>query len=506
MIQQKIVFIAAFLLSFSYAYADTIYFKNGMRLDIEEAWEDDGKIKCKIFDSVVVYSKEEIDRVEKFPREKNIVTEEENVSGKESPKYPPDGKLKDLSTHDSVHQRRVENILQQAKRMANQGDWSKAIEMGKKGFELAPENLPIRKTLAYSLTGYAYLLAKGGQTEVAIENLKEALYYVSEYPSALKGLSVIYLDQAIEAFNLRNYETSKVILVKAFRYDRKNFEIHVLLGKIAYHNDNYVDARISWQEALRLNPDLTEVRMLLANLEQDRKVEDQLQTSENGNFVLKFQKAEKKNIAEKTIMILNWAYNDVGLDFDVYPDEKIFVLIYPKSDLKNLNYLPDWSAGVYDGKIRFGEDLCERDDYFKAVLYHEYTHTLVHILGGRKVPLWLNEGLAEYESRRFKSGEFLNSGEAFLHSAAANNNLIPLKVLVNIDGNSLSRLPVEGIRMVYVQSESFVTYLIRRFSMHDIKSILVDIGRGKPLGEAIYDTFHTDLEALEAEWKNQFLR
>jgi len=47
------------------AGADTIYFKDGMRLDVQKAWEEDGQIKCDMYGAVTSYPKEEIERIER---------------------------------------------------------------------------------------------------------------------------------------------------------------------------------------------------------------------------------------------------------------------------------------------------------------------------------------------------------------------------------------------------------------------------------------------------------
>ena len=44
--------------------ADTIYFKNGARLDIEKAWEENGKVKCIMFGNEYEYQKDDIERIE----------------------------------------------------------------------------------------------------------------------------------------------------------------------------------------------------------------------------------------------------------------------------------------------------------------------------------------------------------------------------------------------------------------------------------------------------------
>ena len=61
--------------------ADTIIFKDGMRLEVSEVWEKDGEIKCKIGGFVFGYPKAEVKRIEKG----QIGRKEEPVGRKEEP-------------------------------------------------------------------------------------------------------------------------------------------------------------------------------------------------------------------------------------------------------------------------------------------------------------------------------------------------------------------------------------------------------------------------------------
>ena len=65
---------AAFLFMFLFAsvtYADTIFFRNGSRLDIEETWEEGGYIKCEMYGVVVSYPKKDIERVSTLHSKRN---------------------------------------------------------------------------------------------------------------------------------------------------------------------------------------------------------------------------------------------------------------------------------------------------------------------------------------------------------------------------------------------------------------------------------------------------
>ncbi len=63
---KKILTLSLILLAFSWpASADTIIFRDGMRVEVSEAWEKNGEVKCKIGDIVFGYPKDEVERIER---------------------------------------------------------------------------------------------------------------------------------------------------------------------------------------------------------------------------------------------------------------------------------------------------------------------------------------------------------------------------------------------------------------------------------------------------------
>ena len=63
---KKILAISLLLLAFSWtAFAETIIFKDGMRVEVSEVWKEGGEIRCRIGDVVFGYPKSEVERIEK---------------------------------------------------------------------------------------------------------------------------------------------------------------------------------------------------------------------------------------------------------------------------------------------------------------------------------------------------------------------------------------------------------------------------------------------------------
>jgi len=379
-----------------------------------------------------------------------------------------------------------------------------SIEKEKRAWELNPGEEIIKKTLAHFYNNYGLQLADDGNFQKAVDCLKTAMDYLPDEKQIKKNTAAVYLRWAEKLFLKGEYENSERMLVDAERIDENNPYIYVLRGEIASGRDNYFKAEENWQHALALDPGLYNVSVKLEKLRKEKNLERNFKVKEVGNFRLKFEGLEKEVLAERAAEILRNAYRDIGRDFSFYPQKTVSVIIYPEDKLKKLDYFPDWAAGTYDGKIRFGEDLHKMRGLMKAVLYHEYTHVIVRELGGNDVPLWLNEGLAEFEADKFKPASFRKSRKKILAKAVSKETVFPMEKLDAMDVAKLSYLSPHKIELVYAQSESFLNYIIDRYSLYDIKRVLDRLKNGLSINDALRATLYIDLQTLERDWKAEF--
>ena len=125
------------------------------------------------------------------------------------------------------------------------------------------------------------------------------------------------------------------------------------------------------------------------------------------------------------------------------------------------------------------------------------THELTHILVGRAaggtsalVPLWLNEGLAEYGN--------LDQGlsyQYYLEWAVDTGRLKPFSSLSSFPGDPSLNL------VAYGQSRSFVTYLIEEYGGAKVAEVLASIREGNNGDSAIRSVYGETLLSLENEWR-----
>lgn len=143
-------------------------------------------------------------------------------------------------------------------------------------------------------------------------------------------------------------------------------------------------------------------------------------------------------------------------------------------------------------------------------LYHEGFHQFLWSAVGAKVPLWVNEGFAEYFSeavwngRRFSMGRVSGGRVEVIREALGNRQHIPLQELFRMENDGwLANVRGGDARLQYAQAWSVVHFLChagegrhRRRLLGYIKMLADGTGRQK----AFRSSFGTDMEGFEGAW------
>lgn len=292
-------------------------------------------------------------------------------------------------------------------------------------------------------------------------------------PSAFKGLGLSYA-------NAGDYENARLSLEKTLEHTPNDFMVRKMLALIYYRKGDTDSALVHADAALSVmkDPDLQNLQTRLGN---EKSAEERLINESTLRFRVSFDGYAHGNISRKVIDILEDAYRTIGKELDYFPPEPVSVVLYTNRDFYDITQSPEWSGGIFDGKIRIPiRGVESREGELKKVLFHEYTHAVVHSLAPR-CPLWINEGLAEYFST--------NSGKRI-------GQLIPLTSLET----SFSRLRPENIRTAYWESYSAVSYLIERHGLHQIKQLLLALSLSADLDQAFENAFSMSYRDFTSSW------
>jgi tetratricopeptide (TPR) repeat protein len=140
-----------------------------------------------------------------------------------------------------------------------------------------------------------------------------------------------------------------------------------------------------------------------------------------------------------------------------------------------------------------------------TLVFHEYMHLLVRNSFGN-APLWFNEGLAEY----YSTFEISNGNKKVTLGKPASNrvrtlrarSLLPLKALLQVDGNSPYYKEQDKRQLFYAQSWALIHYLLSGTRRTQLSNYLQLLARGQGVEDAFRQAFQTDFATLEMELRS----
>jgi len=312
------------------------------------------------------------------------------------------------------------------------------------------------------------------------------------HPTPVLAEEVSSYAKAAAAYNERSLDAALRYAKDAVAEQPENVEAYALLGQLYYLRQDLPKAKESWEKALRLAPGRADVRELLAKLERESGVEKNLSRTDTYPFVIRFADAQVPVEISSVREMLRDAYRRIGQQLNYFPNHAIPVLLYPDADFQKVKSLSHPVSGLYDGKIRLPLKAGSLNgDQLQAILWHEYTHALVHDLSRGRCPIWLNEGMAVSQESR------VNTLDVGLVKKAMQEGQLP------VWDHLWSQQQYDQASLVLYYQSSFliVQYLVKRWSWSELTHLLERLGQGTPMRDALRAQYHADPAVLEKEWR-----
>lgn len=380
---------------------------------------------------------------------------------------------------------------------APDADWPAIIAQLKQHVDRSSmSNSHVRQQLATAYNNYGISLGDQGLYDLAIQQLQEATRLQPDNPQLGRNLATLYLNAAHKQHQQFQAREAVALIQKALSLQPEFPEAYALLGEVEYARQDLKAAKAAWQQALKLDPSRADVTQRMQRLEQELPVEGGFDKIAQAYFDLRFQEDQLARSTGFDLRdLLLRARREVGSDFAYWPKYKLVVLIYSADNFRKLRKeTPEWVGGLFDGKIRVPLPGGQLDAAtVQQILYHEYTHALVHDLTQGRCPTWFNEGLAEYEGFRNGTPRFDQ-----VAAAMAQNRLVPWSQL---DDLFSAGMPVERVALGYQQSHSIVRYLVERYGFWRIRRILKAVATGTPWQDAAAKEFSLKPARLEENWR-----
>lgn len=206
--------------------------------------------------------------------------------------------------------------------------------------------------------------------------------------------------------------------------------------------------------------------------------------------------------------ILENGYERITRNLNIEPMRKIpFFLYASHNDFEqtNISTVGEGVGGFTElYKNRFVVPVTGSQELLTHVIEHELTHALVFefFFGGyfwRSIylfkslfyPLWLLEGLSEYESAPYDPQE-----EMILRDAVINNHLVPLDKLSSFD-----HLQSNQIRLAYNEGHSALHYVREKYGQNKVVDILYMLKDSYDVSAVLNSTLRKDIFKFNKEWE-----
>ncbi len=157
----------------------------------------------------------------------------------------------------------------------------------------------------------------------------------------------------------------------------------------------------------------------------------------------------------------------------------------------------DWVGGETFNDYGITNQIVESSDqggWLASVIPHEISHIYFnHVVYNPRVsvPVWLNEGVAQYNE--FASHEW---EEGQVETAAITGALLPLRVLENGFGS----YDVNRVYLSYAEAYSAAAYLIGKYGSQGLSALLAEYQAGKPSQDAFPNALGISLDQFELDW------
>jgi len=260
----------------------------------------------------------------------------------------------------------------------------------------------------------------------------------------------------------------------------------IVLGQIEYSTGDISQAISTYEKALRHAPKDPQLTSRLDSWRADAEANRGFVERRVDRFRVMFQGHVDKPLAARATDLLESAFWRIGKVLGAYPSEPVVVMLYTEKQFRDITQAPEWSGGLYDGRIRIpAAGAAQSPQLFERVLVHELTHAMIAGLAPRGIPVWLHEGLAQY----FEGDD----PAAAMRRLKAVGQVVPLRYLEA----SFNRLTEAEALVAYDESLVIVDAMLQRpgLDWNGLFRALAD----SPRTEYTLDNFGLRYSELEEE-------
>lgn len=316
-------------------------------------------------------------------------------------------------------------------------------------------------------------LAEGGWQALRDGNADRALSLFREALTMNPSDPGLHLGAGAAQHVLGREDEARRSLEFALKGEPRLTPAAALLGEIVYRQGDVEAAIRTYETAIGHNAADSSMKMRLEQWRKEAALQNGFGTRKDDRFSVMFEGPAEERLAARATAVLDAAFWRIGKVIGQYPSNSIAVVLYTERQFRDITRAPEWSDGLYDGRIRIPvRGASQNLVAFDRVLTHELTHAMVTSLAPRGVPVWLHEGLAQY----FEPGDALGARRRL----RAARLFVPLS---DLEG-AFHDLETNEAVIAYDESLFAVNTLMERVGK-GVSFLIQDLGQGVPVSQAI---------------------
>lgn len=374
------------------------------------------------------------------------------------------------------------------------GDSAGALLALTRAWQVEPNLAILRTELAVAHARIGDGLFTAGDTEAAIASYARALQLDTGNAGLRRALTALHVLRGRAAEAEGRVLSAISDYRRALEADSRAVEPHLLLGRLYYEREDFELARYHLREARRLAA--TAVRgldELLARVEREYAATPAYATLEIEGFVVRFQGEPRPDLFYRVLPALRDARERAARAVGRRSVQPITVIIYAGDAITRAAAIPDWAAGVYDGKVRLREAEIHRDPRaLERIVRHEVAHAVLEEVLPGKAPAWLHEGLATWaEADRWDRPAWI---DGYLRAIRAGRG-IPLTALER----PFATLPADSdVVQAYGEAAAAVRYIAIVHGEHALADLVTLLAAGRTITQAVDSITFLDPSAFQA--------
>jgi tetratricopeptide (TPR) repeat protein len=228
------------------------------------------------------------------------------------------------------------------------------------------------------------------------------------------------------------------------------------------------------------------------------------------HFVVFHAPGKDALLAPYALEALEKAYAALGADFDDHASQPVRVEIYPEvADLAKVSTLTlkEIETSGTIALCKFNRLMIVSPRALLAgypwldTLTHEYTHFVVSRTSHNTVPIWLHEGLAKFEERRWRGaagGGLTPTMEHLLATGLSRKHLITFEQM----HPSMAKLPSqEDTALAFAEVYMVIEYLQETVGWDGIRKIIAALRDGRNDSQAVASVVGSSFEQFQSKWR-----